>query len=260
MDVLRASQGRVSADGLRGTAARPRERPACCAGPDREAALIERRAIPGRQGAASARSRAVNGFLQQRAVAPLVWEKNLFLRKRLLLPSSDAYDRSLVHHGGSGRMKPLMAFGRLLLPCLLLASCVAVTGERPVATAGAEPAQRSTRGDDMATPPARQDEARVQRFIVFYRAGSAPRQDKAEVPARLARTAAASGLSPSPALAWQRRLAVDADVFTSDRPLDRAEAEALMQAFRDDPEVESIEVDGMMHGGPVETMPMRRGD
>src|SRR5690606_39092112 len=37
-------------------AARPRERPARCAGPDRAAALTERKAIPGRQGAASIRS------------------------------------------------------------------------------------------------------------------------------------------------------------------------------------------------------------
>jgi len=33
MDGQRAIQGRVSTDGLRGTAARPCERPAPCAGP-----------------------------------------------------------------------------------------------------------------------------------------------------------------------------------------------------------------------------------
>ncbi len=38
-------------------AARPCERPARCAGPDRAVALTERRAIPGRQGAASCRRR-----------------------------------------------------------------------------------------------------------------------------------------------------------------------------------------------------------
>src|SRR5690606_22480327 len=37
-------------------AAHPRERPARCAGPDRAAALTERKAIPGRQGVASVRS------------------------------------------------------------------------------------------------------------------------------------------------------------------------------------------------------------
>src|SRR5690606_17919794 len=41
-DVLRASQGRVSTDALRGTAARPCERPARCARPDRAAALTRR--------------------------------------------------------------------------------------------------------------------------------------------------------------------------------------------------------------------------
>src|SRR5690606_5818020 len=61
MDVLRASQGRVSMDDLRGIAAHPCERPARCAGLDRAAALTERRATPGRQGAAS----------KPRTIAPL---------------------------------------------------------------------------------------------------------------------------------------------------------------------------------------------
>ena len=141
----------------------------------------------------------------------------------------------------------------LLLPGLLLCACAAATGERPTAADAARP----TTGDPMARSSDRQDEGRFQRFIVLYRADSAPRRDRAEVPARLARSAAASGVEPAPTLTWQRRLAVDADVFASERPLDRGEAEALMRAFRDDPDVESIEVDGMMRGGPVETRPMR---
>src|SRR5690606_8087173 len=52
---------RESGQGERGWLARhaahPRERPACCAEPDRAAALTERKAISGRQGAASIRSR-----------------------------------------------------------------------------------------------------------------------------------------------------------------------------------------------------------
>ena len=147
-----------------------------------------------------------------------------------------------------------------LLPCLLLGACAAATGERPVAAERPAAVAPASSGDPMAPDTAPRGEARIQCFIVFYRAGSGPRSDQAEVPARLARTAAASGLSPAPALAWQRRLAVDADVFASDRPLDRDEAEALMQAFRRDPDVESIEIDGIMHGGPVRSMPLREGD
>ncbi|WP_202840714.1 hypothetical protein [Luteimonas saliphila] len=100
-------------------------------------------------------------------------------------------------------------------------------------------------------------EGPFQRFIVRYRADSAPGRDKATVPARLDRTAAAATLSPAPALTWQRRLAVDADVFTADRPLDRAAAAALMRAFDDDPDVEYIEVDRMLGVDPIRPMPMR---
>lgn len=162
-------------------------------------------------------------------------------------------------------MKTLRRLGRdarLLPPCLLLAACAAATGER---TATAEPAAATAPpsiGATMTPAIAPTGEARIQRFIVFYRPGSGPRGDRGKVPARLARTASASGLSPVPVLEWQRRLAVEADVFTSDRPLDRAEAEALMQAFREDPDVESIEIDGVMRGGPVESIPLppTRGD
>src|SRR5690606_20623285 len=75
MDVLRASQGRVSADDSRGTAARPHERPARRAGRDRAAALTERRAIPGRQGTAAIRSSERNVIPVGFSV-PRTWEKN----------------------------------------------------------------------------------------------------------------------------------------------------------------------------------------
>ncbi len=60
MDGARPSQGRVSVDCLRGTAARPRERPARCAGPDREAALTEGKAASGRQADALLESRLLH--------------------------------------------------------------------------------------------------------------------------------------------------------------------------------------------------------
>ena len=52
MDGARPSQGRVSRDGVRGTAAHPCERHACFAWPDRAAALTEGRAATGWQAAA----------------------------------------------------------------------------------------------------------------------------------------------------------------------------------------------------------------
>lgn len=93
-------------------------------------------------------------------------------------------------------------------------------------------------------------EGPFQRFIVRYRAGSAPAVDPAQVPARVARTVAAASVSPGPELAWQRRLAVDADLLVAGRPLARHEAQALMEAFSADPDVEYIEVDGVMGIGP----------
>ncbi|TYT23158.1 hypothetical protein FZO89_18135 [Luteimonas viscosa] len=100
-------------------------------------------------------------------------------------------------------------------------------------------------------------EGPFQRFIVRYRADSEPGRDKAAVPARLERTAAAAAVSPPPQLSWQRRLAVDADLFTAERPLDRQAAISLMRAFDDDPDVEYIEVDRMKGIDPIRPMPMR---
>jgi hypothetical protein len=84
------------------------------------------------------------------------------------------------------------------------------------------------------------------RFIVKYRAGSGPARDTAAVQQRLDGTA-----PPGLALTWQRRLGVQADLFTTSRPLDPAETEALMQRFRDDPDVEYVEADGMMGIDPI---------
>ncbi len=99
-----------------------------------------------------------------------------------------------------------------------------------------------------------------QRFIVRYRDGSVPARDRDSVPGRLARAAAQVRSSPAPVPRWQRRLAVGADVFTVDPPLDRRAAEALMQALARDPDVEYVEVDRMMGIGPQPTMPMREGE
>lgn len=129
-----------------------------------------------------------------------------------------------------------------LLGCLLLAACGTATGEGPM-TRSFEP----------------EGSGPFQRFIVQYRADSAPGRDKAQVPERLGRTAATLATPARPVLSWQRRLAVGADLFTSDRPLDRGEAKALMRAFGADPDVEYIEVDKRMGVDPVGTMRMRGG-
>lgn len=89
-------------------------------------------------------------------------------------------------------------------------------------------------------------EGSYQRFIVKYRAGTEPSRDTATARQRLAATAP-EGL----ALSWERRLGVQADVFITDRALGAAEAEALMQRFRDDPDVEYIEPDSMMGIDPI---------
>ena len=81
-----------------------------------------------------------------------------------------------------------------------------------------------------------------QRFIVKYRADTAPGRDVEVARERLATMQAQSGVP----LEWLRRLGVDADVIRAGRPLDRAEATALMDRFSADPEVEYIEVDGVM--------------
>lgn len=119
-------------------------------------------------------------------------------------------------------------------------------------------------GCAIANPPMSEPELSgagpFQRFIVRYRDGSGPAREQDQVPARLARTAAAAKLSPTPALRWQRRLGVQADVFVVDRPLDREAAAALMRAFAADPDVEYVEVDRMMGIGPQPQAPMRDGD
>ncbi|WP_434934956.1 hypothetical protein [Luteimonas sp. SDU101] len=130
----------------------------------------------------------------------------------------------------------------VLLPGLLMAACATETGEQAMA------------------PFELQGDGPFQRFIVRYRDGSVPAQDRERVPARLQQSATAASLSPAPVPRWQRRLAVGADVFTLDRPLDRASAMALMTAFSRDPDVEYIEVDRMMGIGPQPRMPLRDGD
>ncbi|GHA69094.1 extracellular protease [Lysobacter bugurensis] len=81
----------------------------------------------------------------------------------------------------------------------------------------------------------------TDRFIVKYREGSAERASVANVRAATSRVARVGGKAV--ALGHVRRMAIGADVLTTDRRLDRAEAEALMRQIAADPAVEYIEVD-----------------
>ncbi len=131
------------------------------------------------------------------------------------------------------------------LSCLLMA-CATAGGEG----GGVKPARFELQGDGP-----------FQRFIVRYRDGSGAAANRHDAVARIARTAGKARVEPVVAASWQRRLAVQADLFTVDRPLGRDEASALMQAFADDPDVEYIEVDAMMGIGPIQpTIPPRPRD
>ncbi len=87
-------------------------------------------------------------------------------------------------------------------------------------------------------------------FIVKYRENSPTFGNQAGVQARANAAAANSGLTGSTQqplkLIWQRRLGVGADVLKAERALDRAETQQLMQAFASDPDVEYIEIDGIV--------------
>jgi len=131
------------------------------------------------------------------------------------------------------------------LSCMLMA-CAAAGGEG----GGVKPASFELQGDGP-----------FQRFIVRYRDGSAAAAKREDAVARIERTAGKARIEPAVATTWQRRLGVQADLFTVDRPLDRAEASALMQAFAEDPDVEYIEVDAMMGIGPIQpSVPLRPRD
>lgn len=85
-------------------------------------------------------------------------------------------------------------------------------------------------------------DSQFQRFIVKYRDGSAPGRDAGAARQRLDAMQNQTGVQ----LEWLRRLGVEADVFKTDRPLDRKAAAELMDRFSADPDVEYIEVDSIM--------------
>ncbi|MGY0560068.1 hypothetical protein ACW7G2_05040 [Luteimonas sp. A277] len=95
-----------------------------------------------------------------------------------------------------------------------------------------------------------------QRFIIKYRPDSAPGQDPEKARARLESPdypASADGdVDRSvPRLQWQRRLGVGADLFMTGQPLDRSDAQRLLEALAQDPEVQYVEAETMMHALPA---------
>lgn len=129
------------------------------------------------------------------------------------------------------RTRNIIAGIALALAAGLLAACAASTG--------------ATDMPPNATPT--QAEGTFHRFIVKYRDGSEPALRKDVVQARL------DAMAPQGvALSWQRRMGVQADVFTTSRPLSVDEAQALMRRFTEDPDVEYIEPDRRMGIAPIE--------
>ena len=108
-------------------------------------------------------------------------------------------------------------------------------------------------------------QSRWQRFIVKYHAHTDAGRDSAALAPRLQRIAREAGLhvqGAQPALRWERRLGVGADLVVADPPLDRDAAQRLLRAFADDPDVEYAEPDGMMQRAPGDEPrePVTRGD
>jgi hypothetical protein len=134
-----------------------------------------------------------------------------------------------------------MAAIALLLGSVHLVACAAPQGANTMPTSSTN-----------ASPTA----AEQQRFIVKFREGSGPARSAEAAKAHLDAMSALDGVQ----LQWQRRLGVQADLFFTSRPLDAGEAEALMQRFRADPDVEYIEPDARVGIDPIRGPDVRSDD
>ncbi len=97
-----------------------------------------------------------------------------------------------------------------------------------------------------------QDGDSNDRFIVKYREGSRAQADSVVRTQSLQRAGTGARARVMPL----RRLATGADVVTTDRPLDRVQAEAVMRAIAADPDVEYVEVDARAqpHAGTADPL------
>ncbi|WP_024891264.1 hypothetical protein [Luteimonas huabeiensis] len=145
---------------------------------------------------------------------------------------------------------------------LILAALAAIVGATAASAADAPAEERKTMApEDIALP----GQGPWQRFIVKYRDDSAPGRDPAAVPERLRRTAEATGLASragAPALRWERRLGVRADLIVAEPALDRAQAQRLLRELAAEPDVQYAEPDAPMQAGPGPAIrgPSLRGD
>lgn len=95
-----------------------------------------------------------------------------------------------------------------------------------------------------------------QRFIIKYHPESAAGRDPGAAREKLEAADyadAADGTTGEgfPQLQWQRRLGVGADLFTTAEPLDRDDAQRLLQALSRDPDVQYVEAETMMQALPA---------
>ncbi len=131
---------------------------------------------------------------------------------------------------------------------LSMSACAAAGGDAPTdpptitEVASPEPATASVPAAGSTHYDALPADSEFQRFIVKYRADSAPGRTSDDARERLESMQAQSGVQ----IEWLRRLGVDADVFKTDRRLDREAAAQLMDRFSADPDVEYIEVDSIL--------------
>lgn len=99
-------------------------------------------------------------------------------------------------------------------------------------------------GDTVAMPGVGMDDASashgqtMQEFIVKYRGGRHARRDIDRLHRAL--RDAEAGFVQAASLRRVRRLATGADLIRADRPLDRAEALALMRRLARDPQIEYV--------------------
>lgn len=129
--------------------------------------------------------------------------------------------------------------------CLLAAAIVAAMAASPVLAGQREP----SRAVPAASAAAQQD-GRVERLIVRYRAGTAARADKARAVAAVQSAMTRSGIAAASGARYLRTTATGADVVALPRALDRASAAALLRTLKADPNVAHAEPDvRMVHTG-----------
>ncbi len=130
---------------------------------------------------------------------------------------------------------------RLRLHSLALATVVAISA------LGAVPAMAADRVNlsGLQSP----EQHSFDRFIVKYRDGSSEQASAASMKQALGSAARAVPSAKGRALGLNhlRRTAVGSDVVTTDRKLDKVEAETLMRQIAADPNVEYVEVDKLNH-------------